>query len=65
MDWNEQLFSMYDNRNDDWESIEHFIETEIIEKLIEDIPSDPGTAGDNEYIKQQLRAKWLGKEHNA
>lgn len=50
--------------------IKAFIETEVIEKLIEEIP-DETEHGRNEanpcdirldVLKQQLRAKWLGKE---
>lgn len=43
----------------------NFISTEIIEKLIEDIPDASGnwdevqTMQSNEYLKQALRDKWL------
>lgn len=40
--------------------IVNFIETEIIEKLIEEIPDRPHLG--SEGLKQHLRAKWLGKE---
>ncbi len=42
-----------------------FISTEIIEKLIEEIPNETGnwdelnTMTSNAYLKQQLKDKWL------
>lgn len=49
------------------EPIKKFVETEIIEKLIEEIPDNMETKLGNEWgtylyghqLKQQLRAKWL------
>ena len=45
------------------EAIIQFISTEIIEKLIADIPDDAIIGGDNfdlgKHLKQQLRDKWL------
>lgn len=46
----------------------HFIETEIIEKLIEDVCSDLTLGGGRIMTHDDisdLRAKWLGKETNA
>lgn len=45
--------------------IEQFIETEIIEKLIEDIHDLESTSAgtlDTRPLKAKLRAKWLGKD---
>jgi hypothetical protein len=59
MDWKEKINELalkglisYGTENE----LQDFISTEIIEKLIADIPN-----GDNnlESIKQQLRDKWL------
>jgi hypothetical protein len=52
--------------------IQDFIETQIIEKLIEDIPDKLGELNhgemdnwvyDGKEFKKRLKAKWLGKEH--
>lgn len=47
--------------------VQAFIQTEIIEKLIEDIPENIESSDGWYYArtaetKHQLRAKWLGKE---
>jgi hypothetical protein len=48
-----------------WDKLKPFIETEIIEKLIEEIPGTDGNYGNNWNsndlydLKQQLRDKWL------
>lgn len=41
-----------------------FIETEIIEKLIEDVLDYQSATGVYLREKEQLKAKWLGKETN-
>lgn len=47
-------------------TVEKFIETEIIEKLIEEMPEHcdyfVGERPTLTRIKQQLRAKWLGND---
>lgn len=44
----------------DFENIQHFISTQIIEKLIEEIPDRPTITA--QQLKQQLKAKWLSKQ---
>lgn len=60
MNWKEQLFNEFADPNGNISvrgiTLEHFISTEIIEKLIEDIPT---TTLRIEEIKQQLRDRWL------
>lgn len=51
------------------EHFERFIRTEIIEKLIEELPwwdeRGEDVARSMVELKQQLRAKWLGKDDHA
>jgi hypothetical protein len=71
MDWKEQLkqIPVVHQMSNDWQRIltEH-ISTEIIEKLIVDIPDDLTydrregiwhEVGGSKQVKQQLRDKWL------
>jgi len=84
MDWKKRLeaaISVGSSTDYDDEALNAFIETQIIEKLIEEIPDTYAmpritvhhTPRDEEYttdatmfkknpLKQQLRAKWLGKD---
>jgi hypothetical protein len=75
MDWKEQFYKQFtdcvDAENDYYDSqftegrpcrVEDFIRTKIIEKLIEDIPDYQSTSPVYLREKEQLRAKWLGKE---
>lgn len=65
MNWKEQLTEeIEEGRMSDWDGISTFISTEIIEKLIADIPDIPGgeaTPGRSvvNHLKQYLRDKWL------
>lgn len=78
MNWKEQFKEVAEANNLDFYQhawIEDFINTLVIEKLIEDIPdaveqsySEGATAGaDGVYVeldlKQQLRRKWLNEEN--
>jgi hypothetical protein len=60
--WKEQFDKRYGGLFGVKGSIKNFIQTEVIEKLIEDIP-DEHSAGmflaSNKDIKEQLRKKWL------
>lgn len=72
MHWKERLFTFLTSKKP-WTKhrivdFEYFISTEIIEKLIEDIPDDLTydrregiwhEVGGSKQIKQQLRDKWL------
>jgi hypothetical protein len=62
-EWSEELTSFKEvSVNED---IQDFISTEIIEKLIADIPSwDSSIETSLTHIKQQLRDKWLGTFSN-
>lgn len=59
MEWKEALRAEAGPTNES--QLEKFIETEIIEKLIEEIPDEREDFDSNpKFLKQQLRAKWLG-----
>lgn len=71
MDWKEEFKDRFTPKvlNGDWMgtpyNIPKWIETEVIEKLIEDIPDYKNASGVYLREKEQLKAKWLGKEQNA
>ena len=63
MSWKEQLSKFYGVMFEcgDYEALQKFISTQIIEKLIEEIPEGFPHPSENTILKQQLRAKWLSK----
>jgi hypothetical protein len=62
MNWKKQLTEYMNAHDWDGDKLPHFISTEIIEKLIADIPLELPNAERSIYnaqLRNQLRDKWL------
>lgn len=57
--WKEQFEKEFIYGDGDREGMIPFIETEVIEKLINDIPNDMQAQTNGYQFKQQLREGWL------